>query len=35
MDMSIFVTIGFTIAAVIGIIVLIFTARSRKKNTRN
>jgi hypothetical protein len=35
MDVSIIATIGFTTAAVIGIIVLVVTAGSGKKNTRN
>ena len=35
MDLSIFATIGFTTAAVIGIIVLIFAAGGGKKDTRN
>lgn len=34
MDTSIIATIGFTTAAVIGIIVLIFTAGSKKKDTQ-
>jgi hypothetical protein len=35
MDLSVFVTIGFTIAAVIGIIVLIFAAGGRKNDTQD
>lgn len=35
MDISIIATIGFTAAAVIGIIVLIFTAGSGKKDSQN
>ncbi len=35
MDISVFATIGFTSAAVIGIIVLIATAGSKKKDTQN
>jgi len=34
MDISVFATIGFTVAAVIGIIVLIATA-GKKKDTQN
>lgn len=33
MDISIFATIGFTTAAVIGIIVLIFTGTRKKKES--
>jgi hypothetical protein len=35
MDISVFATIGFTSAAVIGIIVLVFTAGGKKKDTEN
>jgi len=35
MDISVFATIGFTVAAVIGIIVLIVTADGKKKDTQN
>jgi hypothetical protein len=35
MDLSVFVTIGFTTAAVIGIIVLIFAAGGRKNDTQD
>jgi hypothetical protein len=35
MDISVFATIGFTVAAAIGIIVLIVTAGSKKKDTQN
>jgi hypothetical protein len=35
MDISVLATIGFTTAAVIGIIVLIVTAGSKKKDSQN
>jgi hypothetical protein len=35
MDISVLAAIGFTTVAVIGIIVLIFTAGGKKKDTQN
>ncbi len=35
MDISIFATIGFTVAAAIGIVVIIFFAGKRKSDTRS
>lgn len=35
MDISVIATIGFTTAAVIGIIVLLFTGPRKKKPTQN
>ena len=35
MDISIIATIGFTVAAVIGIFALIFTAGNKKNDTGN